>query len=86
MRRMNRSGRLWAKAASFAIAGATLPLGAPADAGELGHFTPALADIRDYLMPAEPWKAAATFKWTHGLGVEDRFEGDNCTLNFAVAF
>jgi hypothetical protein len=33
-----------------------------------------------------PWNAAATFKWTHDLGAEDRFEGDNFTLNFAVAF
>jgi hypothetical protein len=31
-----------------------------------------------------PWKAAATFKWAHELGAEDRFEGDNFTLNFAV--
>jgi hypothetical protein len=33
-----------------------------------------------------PWEAAATFKWAHELGAEDRFEGDNFTLNFAVAF
>jgi hypothetical protein len=32
-----------------------------------------------------PWEAAATFKWAHELGAEDRFEGDNFTLNFAVA-
>jgi hypothetical protein len=33
-----------------------------------------------------PWEAAATFKWTRDFGVKDRFEGDNFTLNFAVAF
>jgi len=33
-----------------------------------------------------PWKAAATFKWVHELGAEDRFQGDNFSLNFAVAF
>ena len=33
-----------------------------------------------------PWNAAATFKWAHELGAENRFEGDNFTLNFAVGF
>jgi hypothetical protein len=33
-----------------------------------------------------PWNAAATFKWAHEFGAEDRFEGDNFTLNFAAAF
>jgi hypothetical protein len=33
-----------------------------------------------------PWKSAVTFKWVHELGAEDRFQGDNFTLNFAVAF
>jgi hypothetical protein len=33
-----------------------------------------------------PWKAAATFKYTRDFAVEDRFEGDNFTLNFAAAF
>ncbi len=33
-----------------------------------------------------PWEAAATFKWAHEIGAEDRFEGDNFTLNFAAAF
>jgi hypothetical protein len=33
-----------------------------------------------------PLKAAATFKWVHELGGEDRFQGDNFTLNFAVSF
>jgi hypothetical protein len=32
-----------------------------------------------------PWVADATFKWAHELGAEDRFEGDNFTLNIAVA-
>ncbi|MGE0649282.1 MAG: transporter [Alphaproteobacteria bacterium] len=32
-----------------------------------------------------PWEGAATFKWVRELGAEDRFEGDNLTLNFAVA-
>ncbi|MGE3390616.1 MAG: transporter [Gammaproteobacteria bacterium] len=33
-----------------------------------------------------PWEAAVTFKWVHEIGAEDRFEGDNFTLNFAVVF
>jgi len=33
-----------------------------------------------------PWNAAATAKWQHEFEAEDRFEGDNFTLNFRVAF
>jgi hypothetical protein len=33
-----------------------------------------------------PWNAAATFKWMREFETEDRFEGDNFTLNFGVAF
>lgn len=33
-----------------------------------------------------PWNAAATFKFAHEIGAEDRFQGENLTLNFAVGF
>ncbi len=33
-----------------------------------------------------PWKAAVTAKWLHEFEAENRFEGDNFTLNFGVAF
>lgn len=33
-----------------------------------------------------PWGAAATAKWQHEFEAENRFEGDNFTLNFAVGF
>jgi len=33
-----------------------------------------------------PWNAAATFKWVHEINAENRFEGENFTLNFAVGF
>jgi hypothetical protein len=33
-----------------------------------------------------PWNAAMTFKWAHEFAAENRFEGDNFTLNFGVGF
>jgi hypothetical protein len=33
-----------------------------------------------------PWNAALTFKWAHEFAAENRFEGDNFTLNFGVGF
>jgi hypothetical protein len=33
-----------------------------------------------------PWNAAATFKWAHEINAEDRFQGENFTLNFGVGF
>lgn len=33
-----------------------------------------------------PWDAAATAKWQHEFEAENRFQGDNFTLNFAVGF
>jgi hypothetical protein len=140
---MKKEQRRLATAASLAaplsMAVLVLCLTAPAHAGELGHYGPALADIRDYLMPAKPgfyfkeydyfytthtfkdrngdkvssfplpgggtatlnqifgfgpevgliyvpWNAALTFKWQHEFLAENRFEGDNFTLNFAAGF
>ena len=42
--------------ASAASIAATIVLGgaASASAGELGHFGPPVADVRDYVMPAKP--------------------------------
>jgi hypothetical protein len=31
-----------------------------------------------------PWNASATFKWAHEFDAQDRFQGDNFTLNFAI--
>ncbi|HEY4162047.1 MAG TPA: transporter [Dongiaceae bacterium] len=33
-----------------------------------------------------PWNAAATAKWQHEFEAENRFEGENFTMNFAVGF
>jgi len=43
-----------AQAATLSVAALALCVAAPARAGELGHYSPALADIRDYMMPAKP--------------------------------
>jgi hypothetical protein len=52
------------------------------------------SDVHDQVFGAGPqlgliyvlWGAAATAKWQHEFEAENRFKGDNFTLNFAVAF
>jgi len=42
------------RAAALVTFGAALQVGGSAGAGELGHYSPALPDVRDLLMPAKP--------------------------------
>jgi hypothetical protein len=73
---MHRFGRLAAKAAAFVIAGAAIPLAMPARAGELGHFSPVLADVRDYVMPAEPGFAVKLYTYYYAADTFRNGNGD----------
>jgi hypothetical protein len=67
---------LWLAALAVAVAGLTLPFSAPASAGELGHFSPAIADIRDYLMPAQPGFAAKLYTYYYTTQTFRNANGD----------
>jgi len=57
-----------AQDATLSVAALALCVAAPARAGELGHYSPAIADIRDYMMPAKPgfyFKEYDLFYTTH---------------------
>src|SRR5215813_5974207 len=61
-----------------ALAGLSLVMAGmtPAHAGELGHYSPALADIRDYLMPAQPGVAVKLYTYYYTTDTFRNFNGD----------
>jgi len=74
--RVHRLTRFAAAVAAFFMAGATLPFDAPARAGELGHYGPAIADIRDYVMPAKPGFATKLYTYYYSSDTFRNANGD----------
>lgn len=61
---MKKSHVVWSRAKGAIVSvGIIVGSPSPAGAGELGHFVPALADVRDYVMPAEPGFAVKLYNY-----------------------